>query len=132
MRALDRVSRSWPSFRSRDKLVRTGAIGAVVAVDGLSGVTVVGVCLQVALGDLEVLARDNLVEGVCTTTEELAGIAVANITNVSFSISFDSERPFDGTRKGRLTTGCGRLQEARHSIQSGRSGTFRCTFRQTY
>jgi hypothetical protein len=42
--------------------------------------TCVRVCLGGALGDLEVVFRDNLVESVCTTTKLLASIAVAMST----------------------------------------------------
>lgn len=56
---------------------RTSAVRAVVAVDSLAGVPVVSVSLEVSLGDLEVLAGDDLVEGVGAAAEELAGVAVA-------------------------------------------------------
>ena len=53
------------------------AVRAVVAVDGLARVTVVGVGVELALGDLQVGARDDLVERVCTTAQKLAGVTVA-------------------------------------------------------
>jgi len=49
----------------------------VVAVDALSRVTGVGVSLEVALGELEVLARNNGVQGEGGAGEDFAGVAVA-------------------------------------------------------
>lgn len=46
-----------------------GALGAVVAVDGLAAVTVVGVLRRLtAAGDLQLRLWDDLVHGVCCTT----------------------------------------------------------------
>lgn len=49
----------------------------VVAVNALSRITRVGVSLEVALGELEVLARDNGVQGEGGAGEDFAGVAVA-------------------------------------------------------
>lgn len=43
----------------------------------LTGVTLIGVCLDVPLGDLQVLLVGDLVESVLATAEELTGIAMA-------------------------------------------------------
>ena len=49
----------------------------VVAVDALSRITGVGVGLEVALGELEVLARNDGVQGEGGAGEDFAGVAVA-------------------------------------------------------
>ena len=50
-----------------------------------TGITVVGVLLRAALCDLEVVLRDDLVEGVSAAAELLAGVAVAVIPIASAS-----------------------------------------------
>lgn len=51
--------------------------------EGPTGVTVVGVRLQVALGEGEVFLRDDLVEGVVRSAEVFAGAAVAVVVQSS-------------------------------------------------
>lgn len=48
---------------------------------GRTGITLVGVGLQVALGELEVGLRSDLVEGGLAATDVLAGFAVARNHN---------------------------------------------------
>lgn len=56
-----------------------GAVGAVVAVHRVPGVAVVGVGLQLALVEAEVLTGDDLVERVVGAGEVFAGAAVAGV-----------------------------------------------------
>ena len=91
----------------------------------LTRVALVGVCLDVPLGDLQVLLAGDLVEGVLATAEELAGIAMA----IQLLACYD----------GLSSTGCGLLESegrtrgygpespwgAPRSTRSGRSGTCR-------
>lgn len=49
--------------------------GCSYAVDRLAGVAGVGVSLEVALGELEVVARDDGVQGVGGAGEDLASVA---------------------------------------------------------
>lgn len=50
------------------------AVGAVVAVDALAGVALVGVRLEAALGDLQVALGDDLVERVGATVRVAASV----------------------------------------------------------
>lgn len=63
----------------------------------LTRVTLVGVALKglATLGDLEGVLGDDLVEGVGTATEDLAGVAVAQ--DVRASVLVERSGPLDGT-----------------------------------
>lgn len=94
-----------------------GAVGAIVAVDGLAGVAVVGIGLQPALGDLQGGFGNDLVEGVATAAELLAGVAVAVGGLVVWLM-----------REGLRTRGRGLAGRAQgwRSTRFGRSGSVRC------
>jgi hypothetical protein len=68
----------------------------VVAVHGFTGIAVVGVGFEVSFGDFEVLFWDDLVQGVGSSRENFAGVAMAVLTLVSlwyngFSSGFEKE-----------------------------------------
>jgi len=78
----------------------------VVAVDALSRVTRVGVSLKVALGELEVLARDNGVQGEGGAGENFAGVAVAQdgvlaVGRILVSLSTEKSKKCEGYDSGR-------------------------------
>lgn len=52
----------------------------------LTGITVIGVGVQLALCDLNVLLRDDLVEGIGSSGKNLAGVAVAEDLSKSMVI----------------------------------------------
>lgn len=54
-----------------------GAVGAVEAINGVASIALIGVLVERAFGELEVVFGDDLVQGVFTTTDDLAGGAVA-------------------------------------------------------
>ncbi len=99
--------------------------GRVRNVGKLTRVTMIGVCLDVPLGDLHSLLTGDLVEGVLATAKELAGIAMA-VQLLTYHC-------------GLLPTDCGLLysegltrgygpeipEGAQRSTRSGRNGTFR-------
>ena len=72
------------------------ALGAVVAVDRVSRVTLVSVVLEgiTALGDLERVLGDDLVEGVGAAGEDLAGVAVTE--DVAGGVLVEGGGPFGG------------------------------------
>jgi len=76
----------------------------VVAVDALSRVTGVGVSLEVALGELEVLARDNGVQGEGGAGEDFAGVAVAQDGVLAAQRACQYMFPLDSRRN---VQGCG-------------------------
>jgi hypothetical protein len=72
------------------------ALRAVVAVNGVSRVTLVGVVLEVVttLGDLQAVLGDDLVEGVGAAGEDLAGVAVTQ--DVAAGVLVEGGGPFGG------------------------------------
>lgn len=73
---------------------RTCAVGAEVAVDWVARVALVGVHLQVALGELEGILGSELVEGKFTAGLELAGLAMAE--DVGLGVGRELDLPFNG------------------------------------
>ena len=53
-----------------------------------TGITVVGVCVEIALGEFEIVLGNDLIKGVGAPTEFLAGVAVAE--DVGFLLEVDS------------------------------------------
>lgn len=100
------------------------AVGAVVAVDVLAGVALVGVALQrvAALVELEDRLWDDLVEGEGAAAEDLACVAVAGWGGgqLLFFVRL-------GGGVWELTRGCGPVgpSQVLQSIRFGRSGRLR-------
>ena len=73
------------------------ALGAVVAVNGVARVTLVGVVLEVVttLGDLQAVLGDDLVESVGATGQDLAGVAVTQ--DVAAGVLVEGGGPLGGS-----------------------------------
>jgi hypothetical protein len=56
---------------------RAGAVGAHIAVNAITAVALVCIYLEIALGEVEVGLRDDLVQGEFAATLQLASTAVA-------------------------------------------------------
>jgi len=79
----------------------------------------IGVCLDVPLGDLQILLTGDLVEGVLATAKELASIAMAVQLLIYCCCGL--------LHSEGLTRGYGpeNPEGAQRSTRSGRNGTFR-------
>lgn len=73
------------------------ALGAVVAVNGVARVTLVGVVLELVttLGDLQAVLGDDLVESVGATGQDLAGVAVTQ--DVAAGVLVEGGGPLGGS-----------------------------------